>query len=148
MKRAFGTVLAVTLILGLLVSGISCGSEPKLPDTLPMYKFQTPPRNATHYSSVACVGSGGGYVSGLISNFTDEVRDYLIEVYSTASPLGYGSNSESVYQQRANAVTVRQVQPGESRTWKCKVFGYGPMYVFARSCIGRPFDRYYIYPFF
>ena len=138
MKRAFGIVLAVTLILGLLVLGTSCESGPKLPDTSTMHKFQTSVRNGIYCDGI--VRSGDGYyISGSTSNNTNNVLDYKIEVITMSPQLGYGSNSQSEYQKTVGSIMVRHVQPGESRTWRCKIIQNGVfVYLDVRTEIVRP----------
>jgi len=113
MRRVIGCAVTVIVILSLLISGISCSSKPE--ETAQISNLHTFMQNESY-------GVGDGYISGSISNTTNKVRDYKINVQRWAPQLGFGSNTESEYQETVGTVMVLQVQPGEQKSWECLLF--------------------------
>ena len=109
-------IMRITILLivfGLLISGISCSSEPE--KTARISDLKTFMRNESY-------GVGDGYISGSIINITNTVRDYEIEVQRYAPKYGFGSDTEMEYQETVGTVVVTQVTPNEQKSFECLLF--------------------------
>ena len=115
-KKLLICIIVVAVVSSLVAIGISRKSDNQEPgETAQISDLRT-------FMSNESYGVGDGYISGSILNPTNEVRDYEITIQRWAPKYGFGSDSESEYQETVGTISVLQVQPGEQRSWECLLF--------------------------
>ncbi len=116
-KSVIGVIVVLVVLIAVAVG--TCGacnrSDNERPKTAQISGLQTFMRNESY-------GVGEGWLSGAISNPTDEVRDYEITIQRYAPRGGAGSGTETMFMETVGRFSVLQVRPGEQRAWEYQLF--------------------------